>query len=300
MRKASSSPRFPGCPSTIPEIAARRRPDQARRGPLEAHHVIDVEIARGEPPFVAERAVDDAHRIGQGEAVRADRRRHLRGLQEAAPVMGPRLQPAQQIFGPEDGKGEGFRRPVEGREDEQPAGRHQRRGGRHEAGHIADMLDDLHGEDDLEARAGLDQRLGGLLPVIDLELALLGMAARRGDAHLRRIDAGHRGTHARQRLREQPAAAADIHQGEPGQRPGRQGLPPEAGGGPVADIGETDRIQPVQRAELSGRIPPALCQGRKLRDFRRVDRSGERRVNSGIGERGGAGHGAQSTFAGLA
>ena len=301
MRKASSSPRFPGCPSTIPEIVRRRRPVRLAGGPLEAHHVIDVEVARGEPPFVAERAVDDAHRIRQGEAVRADRRRHLRGLQEAAPVMGPRLQPAQQIFGPEDGEGEGFRRPVEGRDDEQPAGRHQRRGRRHEAGDIADMLDDLHGEDDVEA-ARRSRPAPRRSPAGNRSRA---RSPRHGGAPRRCSSPPHRcrsrRTHARQRLDEQPAAAADIDQSEPGQRPGRQRPPARSGRRP----GRGYRPRRTGFSRCSGRnFPAGSHQASARAENFAISAGSTEPVSEGLTAGSGAAAArvieAQSTFAGLA
>ena len=124
-----------------------------------------------------------------------------------------------------------------------PPGATRRCGGGHEAGDIADMLDDLHGEDDLEAGAGLDQRLGGLLPVVDRELALLGVAARQ-----RRCSSPpHRcRSRARPGAPEAPRAARRRSRYRPAESPasgrGVRASRPNAGGGAVADIGEADRI----------------------------------------------------------
>ena len=301
MRKASSSPRFPGCPSTIPEIVRAAWPRQAGRGPLEAHHVIDVEIARGEPPFVAERAVDDAHGIRQGEAVRAHRRRHLRGLQEAAPVMGPRLQPAQQIFGPENGEGEGFRRPVEGRDDEQPAGRHQRRGRGHEAG--AHRRHARRSPWRGRSRSGRRSRPAPRRsPAGSRSRA---RSPRHGGAPRRCSSPPHRCRSPRRPCApEAPRAARRRSRYPPGRaRPaaGASGPPARSGRRP----GRGYRPRRTGFSRCSGRNFPAgshqpSARAENFAISAGSTEAGERRVNGGIGGSGSAGHGAQSTFAGLA
>ena len=62
-------------------------------------------------------------------------------------------QPAQDVFGADDGEAEGFQRAVERGDEDQPAGLEQPGAGRDEGGGIGDMLDDLHVEDDVEGLA---------------------------------------------------------------------------------------------------------------------------------------------------
>jgi hypothetical protein len=68
--------------------------------------------------------------------------------------------------------------------------------------------------------------------------------------HLQRllgqVDAGHRGALARHRFAEDAAAAADVDDVLAGQRHAR------------VDPFQAQRIDFVQRAELGGRVPPAV------------------------------------------
>ena len=55
-----------------------------------------------------------------------------------------------------------------------------------------------------------------------------------------------------QRFAQQPAAAADIEDAQPRQRPAFGLVAGEMPEGPVADIGQAHRIELVQRLELAG------------------------------------------------
>ena len=80
------------------------------------------------------------------------------------------------------------------------------------------MLDDLEAGDGVEELAGRHQLLDRGGAVGDGEPLRLGVRARGGDGLARRVDAGHRGAHARERLAHEPAAAADVEQSEAGER----------------------------------------------------------------------------------
>ena len=136
---------------------------------------------------------------------------------------------------------------------------------------VGNMFDDLERQHDVELRAGCSERLGGLPAIIDRELLAGGMPERDGDVALGGVDAGHRGAEPRHRLAEQAAAAADIEHRQALEGTGKSIAPPMLGG-TIADVGEPHRVQPMQRRELAGRIPPLLRDARKALDLRRIDR----------------------------
>ncbi len=84
----------------------------------------------------------------------ADGERQFLGRDELLPAVGAGLEPAQHIFGPDDGERKALQRAVEGRGEEEPAGLQERGGLGDEARRIGDMLDDLHRGDDVEPRFG--------------------------------------------------------------------------------------------------------------------------------------------------
>ena len=58
----------------------------------------------------------------------ADCERQFLGRDEPLPPMGAGLEPAQDVFRPDDGEGEAFQGAVEGRGEEEPAGLQERSG----------------------------------------------------------------------------------------------------------------------------------------------------------------------------
>ena len=136
------------------------------------------------------------------------------------------------------------------------------------------MLDDLHGQNDIEAFPGRRQRLGGYLAIVDIQLALLGVATRRS-AH------GHPRPHSIPVTRA-PRRVSGSAMSPPPQpmssrrKPGeRRGDPGPRGRNEATSRSRArkraDRVQPVQRPELAGRVPPSLRHGGELGDFRGVD-----------------------------
>ena len=97
------------------------------------------------------------------------------------------------------------------------------------------MLDDFHGEHDVECLAGRGQRLGGRRAIIDGEPGRGRVSTRDADILLGGIGADDIRPEPGHRLREQPAAAADIEKAEPGERAwiarraGRSAPPPRRG-----------------------------------------------------------------------
>ena len=136
---------------------------------------------------------------------------------------------------------------------------------------IGDVLDHLHGEHDVEALAGIRERLGGGRAVVDAEPGLAGMQPRRRDIGLRRVRADDGGAEPCQRLAQNTAAAADIEHAQTRQRiePFRISLELPASG--LLDETEPHRIELVQHGHLAARIPPLAGQSGETRDFRLVD-----------------------------
>ncbi len=70
---------------------------------------------------------------------------------ELLPAVRSRLEPAQHIFGPDDGEREALERAVEGRSEKKAARLDERGGGGDESLRIGGMLDHLHRAHDVEA-----------------------------------------------------------------------------------------------------------------------------------------------------
>lgn len=93
------------------------------------------------------------------------------------------------------------------------------------------------------------------------------MAARRLDHAGRGIEPGDGPAEPRRRLRQEPRTAADIEHREPVEREGRAHIASEMAAGLLADIGEPDRVDPVQRPHRAGRIPPIPREAIELVDL---------------------------------
>ena len=176
-------------------------------------------------------------------------------------------QPAQHIFGADDREREALERAVDGGGDHQPAGPHHLGAARDEQLHVGDVLDHFHRQHDVEAFAGIGQRLGGGGAIVDRDTRLLGMQLCHRDIALGRIGADDGRAEPRQRLRQNAAAAADIEDAQAFQAIELLGVAVEPLAGGVADVGEPHRIELVQHRHLAARVPPLLGQRRKARDF---------------------------------
>src|SRR5690606_39497549 len=85
------------------------------------------------------------------------------------------------------------------------------------------------------------------------------------------ISAHHFGPETRHRLAQKAAAAPDIEYPQALERFGRARITPEPGRDVVADIGEANGIELVQRAELAVRVPPFRRQCRKTFNLAGID-----------------------------
>ena len=75
------------------------------------------------------------------------------------------------------------------------------------------------------------------------------------------LDRGHARAEAAHGFGDEPAAAADIEQAQPLQRFLSAPVAVEMRAGAVADIGEADRIEFVQRLEFAEGVPPFIGDG---------------------------------------
>ena len=197
------------------------------------------------------------------------RRAKLLWPHEALPLMGADGQPAQDVFGADNGERVGLERAVERGQDHEPFGLHQRR-------------DRLRGRPARRARArslraaarrhssrrDADERLGGGAFIVDCEAARLRHA-------LSPLRCSPRP--GRCRSRWAPSRASGSQTRPPPQpisstlRPGRLvacfGSRPKWPAEPVADIGEPHRIDAVERLERAGSVPPLPAEPRKAGDL---------------------------------
>ena len=140
------------------------------------------------------------------------------------------------------------------------------------------MLDHLHRQHDVEPRAFGRKRLGRGAAIVDGEAGPRGMRLRDLDIARRGVDRRHGGAKTRQRLGEKPGAAADVEQAEPAQglRPvtlARASLDRKIAADHVAQKGDADRVQLVQRRHRPVLAPPFVAKPVESRDILRIDRS---------------------------
>lgn len=118
------------------------------------------------------------------------------------------------------------------------------------------MLDDFGVQDDVEPLAGACQILGEGMPVIDVDADECRVGFRDLDQLGGRIDADDPRPEKSRRLAEEPAAAADIENAEPGKREVGGRVSPSKARNPVANEGQTDRVELMQRREPAVGVPP--------------------------------------------
>ena len=124
--------------------------------------------------------------------------------------MGADRKPAQNVFGADDGECEALERAIDGGDDHQSARLHERRAAPGEEIQVGDVLHHFRGDHHVEGGIGLRQRLHGRRAVIDRKAIFLGVELGGLDILLRRINAGDFAAEARERLRYDSAAAADV------------------------------------------------------------------------------------------
>ena len=162
---------------------------------------------------------------------------------------------------------------VQGGRDERAARRDEPRHGGEEQRRVMRVLRHFERQHGIEALAACGQILGRRLAVIDGKPGFAGMRA--GDGERRRVgvDPRHGEAEPRHRLGDEPAAAANVQEPEPGERRERAGLAREMADQPIADEAEPHRVEPVQRPELARLVPPARRDAREAPDLAAVDRA---------------------------
>src|ERR1700686_4042081 len=159
--------------------------------PLRHHHVIHVHVA-GEAPAVGEGGVDHAGLLGDGELVVGEMMFEFVGGDEFVPLMGAARQPAQHIFGADDGERKAYPVAVYRRDHHQAAGLQHRGAAGKEHADIADMLDHFHRQHDVEALADVHLLHRGAA-IIDRQMPLVGVQLGGGDVAGGGVDADHLG-----------------------------------------------------------------------------------------------------------
>src|SRR5215211_946728 len=242
------------------------------RRPLGHDHVVHVDIV-GELHLPGEDIQDHAALIHDLEPVLLQCGLQLVRPHQLVPMVRPARQKPENVFGADDRQGEALERAVDGGDDHQAAGLDHFGAAPDEQVHVGDVLDHLHGEHDIEALAGVGQHLGGDGAVVDVESRAGGVTLGHLDAGLGRIGAHDGSTDARERLRQDAGAAADIEDTQTAQAIERFRIAPEVPAGGVADVAEPHRVDHVQRSHRAVRIPPGLRQRVEMRDLGRVRRA---------------------------
>jgi hypothetical protein len=233
-------------------------------------HVVHVGIG-GELPGIGKQVVHHAAFVGHPQAVLLQQRLELVRGDELVPLMGAARQPAQHVFGTDDGQGKAFERAVERGDDHQAGRLHHLGATAHEQRQVGHVLHHLHGEHDVEALGGVGNSLGGRAAIVDDHADVVGMSPGDLDIDGDRIGAQHGGAEPCERLRQNAAAAADIENAQILQAIEALGVAAKARAGLIADIGEADRIELVQDRHLAARVPPLRCQLGETRDLGGVD-----------------------------
>ena len=189
------------------------------------------------------------------------------GRQEFLPVVRA-LRDLRRAFGERDHQQPRQGGPVRRRQDQQPARRERVGQPGDEAARVADMLDHLERGDQIVAAV---QAVGAAHPIVDVEPLPLGVDSRGGDILRRGVDPGHRRAQPRERLGEQPGAAADI-----GGFLARERVPVALVGAPmmvdlVAYVAQPHRVEPVQHRRRALGVPPVGGQLAEMRRLARVD-----------------------------
>ena len=202
----------------------------------------------------------------------AQRGRQFVRRHELLPAMSSGREPAQHVFGADDRQRKAPEGAVESGEGDQAAGPHERGGGGDESGDVVDMLDDFHREHDVEFRALAGQILDRSYAIGQIGAGRRRVGARDFDRARRRVDSADDGAQPRQRLGEQPGAAADVEDVEVFQR--AVSGAPEMRGDRIAKPGDADGIDPVQRRHRPRRVPPIVAQRVETGDFLAYDARG--------------------------
>ena len=138
------------------------------------------------------------------------------------------------------------------------------------------MLDNFHREHNIEDDALGREFLGGNAAVIDGKVCFRGMVLGGLDVVPRRIDRGHAGAKPGQGFRENAGAASYIEDRQALERDrrtpiARRSVEQKVLAQKLAQIGDTDRVELVQRSHGAIRIPPLRAEPVETGDLVRID-----------------------------
>ena len=133
------------------------------------------------------------------------------------------------------------------------------------------MLDHFHRQYNVEALVRSGQLFGSGGAVVDRNAGLLGVRLGGRNVFLGRIGADHPRAQARERLRKNAAAAADIEHAQVLEAVELLRIATKARRRLIADIGEPDRIELVQRRHGPARIPPIRGKARETLNLGLID-----------------------------
>src|SRR6202012_5485089 len=138
------------------------------------------------------------------------------------------------------------------------------------------MFDDFHRQDGVEARPFSGKRLDRRDAVIRAGPCLLRMLTCDRDIAWGGIDAGDIRAHPRQRFAQQPRPAADIENGEPGERPRTRRRAPqgEMRDHQIAKPAKAKRVDLVKRPHRACGVPPIFTYRVETGDILGVDAGG--------------------------
>src|SRR5690606_34431973 len=134
-----------------------------------------------------------------------------------------------------------------------------------------DMLDDFHRQNNVERFTRICEVLGGGRPVVDRHAGLGRVKLCHLNVCLGRVCTNNFGAKAGQRLAQKAAAAANIEDAQSFEWLCRAWVTAKTCRDLIANIGEANWIELVQRTEFSVRIPPLSCQRGEPLDFAGVD-----------------------------
>ncbi len=262
--------------STRSASAARQR-FRRKRSVLafRRHNIIDRHIGTF-LPFAGERIKDNAGLVDDMQIGGAQCRGKLARRHELRPFMRALRNPVQDIFGAENGESVAFQCAVERRRDEETVRANQARRQGDECLHVAHMFEDLHRQDDVKAASFRRERFGGGAEIVDGEAGFFGMPARHIDIGRGRIDRHHMRAEAAQSFRQNPGAAANVENGEPGERRARMRCaasfrPGAAARDETAQIIDPRRVELMQRPHRTARVPPVFPEPVEPGDLVRID-----------------------------
>ena len=129
------------------------------------------------------------------------------------------------------------------------------------------MFDHFNRNDNIELLGAFGETFGRFVPIVDGEVVARSVSTRSFDVLACCINRGDSGSHAGERLGDQPAAAADIKHGQSVKRLHRARVQPKMGAHVVANISKTHGVELMERPKSTVLVPPFIGKGRKSCDL---------------------------------